>query len=89
MNKAIHDQVISHPSETEVNYSSEATTALLSKVGLTNGEDWEICKGGNGWGHLFESRLSPGKDSVTILYNHDEFVSHTARLEIEAILSGE
>lgn len=89
MNQGILDEVQTHASETSLNYISKATSALRSSSSVATDDDWDVSKDGGNWVHLFESRLSPEKDSVTILYNHEEFVSHLTRLEIEAILSGE
>lgn len=76
-------------SGTEVNYTKNATIATPSNTTRVKVEPYALARMSDNWTDVFESILDVSKGSVFIRYDHEVFLNHRARREIEAILNGE
>lgn len=82
---------VDQASETGANYTKNATIATIASAAVTSGvnvnQDPLLIS--TEWSDVFESIWDVNKGSMVISYNHDAFLNHKARKEIEAILNGE
>jgi hypothetical protein len=91
MNANLDTVGLGQASETGANYTKNATIATVATTARTsatsvNNQDTVLIS--TEWSDIFESTLDVSKGSMVISYNHDTFLNHKARKEIEAILNG-
>ncbi len=89
MNANLETAELVQASETGANYTKNATVASMSGTTITRVESQDAIRMSDEWSDIFESTLDVSKGSMVISYNHDLFLNHKARKEIEAILNGE
>lgn len=89
MNASLDINELGQTSETAANYTKNVTIATPSGATITKIESQDVVRMSDDWSDIFESTLDVGKGSMVVCYNHDLFLNHKARKEIETILNGE